>query len=134
MLTDPTPTSVHLRQEEVLYSDSSRHPHLDAFNASLFLEDTMPNIEPFTYVRVPAVHSTGAVPILIDERVQVADLEQFTRYTKLVLGSEEYRLAIRGQTGLHLRRLPGTTVDYNEVVTLKGWLRVYVDFSTRDHR
>lgn len=120
VLSDPSPTSVHLRQEEILHSRSSRHPRLDAFNASLFLESTLPDIKPFAYVNVPAVKATGAVPVDIDQRLQIADMEQFTRFTMLVLGSEEYRLGIRGRTGFHLPRVRKLMVDYNEVVTLKG--------------
>lgn len=119
-LTDPTPSSIHLRQEEILHSDSEHHPRLDAFNASLFLEDTLPDIKPFAYVNVPPVHSTGAARILIDQNLQIADMRQFARYTALVLGSEQYRLGIRGRTGLKQGGFRKMTVDYNEVVTLKG--------------
>ena len=120
MLTDPTPSSAHLHQEQVLLSDSSFPPYLDTFNASLFLEETLPNIKPFGYVMVPAVHSTGASPSTMDQIMQIINLDQFTKYTTLVLNSEEYRLAVRGRVGLKQRGLRKITVDYNEVVTLKG--------------
>ncbi|KAI9679922.1 MAG: hypothetical protein M1817_004937 [Caeruleum heppii] len=119
-LTNPTSTSFRLQQEEVLRSDSKYHPQLDSFNASLFLESTLPDIKPFAYVQVPAVKSTGEVSFTLDQVVEIADLEQFTEYTKLVVDSEEYRLAIRGRPVLHQGSFPETTVDYNEVVTLKG--------------
>ncbi|KAI9794177.1 MAG: hypothetical protein M1816_006102 [Peltula sp. TS41687] len=120
VLTDPTRDSFHLRLEELLHSDSNYHPILDAFNASLFLEDTMPDIKPFALIEVPRIRSEDVTPITIDQSVGIADLDQFTRYTKLVMNSEEYRLAIRGSTGLHQKGLRKINVDYNEVVTLKG--------------
>lgn len=120
VLSDPSSNSLHLRQDEILHSDSGRHPHLDAFNASLFLESSLPDIRPFGYVTVPAVHSTGAVPVIVDQDVDIVDMEQFTRFSKTILGAREFRLAIRGRTGLKQTGLPKMTVDYNEVVTLKG--------------
>ena len=115
MLTDPTPSSA----EQVLLSDSSFDPYLDAFNAPLFLEETPPNVKPFAYVMVLAVHSTGAAPSTIDQIMQIVNPDQFTKYTTMVLNSEEYRLAIQGRVGLKQRGLRKMTVDYNEVVTLK---------------
>jgi hypothetical protein len=120
VLTDPTQDSFHLRLEELLHSDSRYHPVLDAFNASLFLEDTLPDIKPFAFIEVPRIRSEDVTPITIDQNVAISNMEQFTRYTKLVMNSEEYRLAIRGSTGLHQKGLRKMTVDYNEVVTMKG--------------
>ena len=120
VLTDPTEDSFHLRLEELLHSGSIYHPHLDAFNASLFLESTEPNIKPFAYITVPAVDAWAVAPITIDQPVQIANLEEYTKYSVLVMNSEEYRLAVRGRTGLHQTGLRKSMVDYNEVVTLKG--------------
>ncbi|KAI9886386.1 MAG: hypothetical protein M1823_001775, partial [Watsoniomyces obsoletus] len=123
-LLNPTPSSIQLRQEEILRSNARQHPRLDGFQASLFLEDTLPNIQPFAFVNVPPVHSTGAARITIDQQLQIADMRQFTRYTALVFGSEEYRLGIRGRTGLKQKGFRKMKVDYNEVVTLKGLNRL----------
>ncbi|KAI9842711.1 MAG: hypothetical protein M1838_003009 [Thelocarpon superellum] len=120
VLTDPTPTSFHLHQTQVLHNYNMYHPYLDGFNASLFLEDTEPNIIPFAYIQVPGVSALSDSPMVLDQTVQIVDLDQYTRYTKLVLQSEEYRVAIRGRPLLHEARYPATYVDYNEVVTLKG--------------
>lgn len=120
VLTSPTRDSLHLRLEELLHNDSGYHPVIDAFNASLFLEDTLPNIQPFTFIEVPRIRSEDVTPITIDQNIGIANMDQFTRYTKLVMNSEEYRLAIRGSTGLHQKGLRKINVDYNEVVTLKG--------------
>ncbi|KAI9894679.1 MAG: hypothetical protein M1814_002035 [Vezdaea aestivalis] len=117
--TDPTPESIHLTQESTLKSNSSHHPTLDAFNATLFLENTLPNIQPIVYLEVPGVRSTGSVPVNIDQTLAIANVGQLTNFAKVVLGSREFRLAIRGRTKLHQGSLH-TDVDYNEVVTLKG--------------
>ncbi|KAI9845826.1 MAG: hypothetical protein M1837_004506 [Sclerophora amabilis] len=120
ILSEPTPTSFHLKQEQFIRSNNTYHPRLDSFNASLFLEDTLPDIKPFAYIQLPPIQSGDRVPMSLDQTVQIADLEQFTKYSTLVMNSEEYRLGIRGRVGLHEMAFPVTTVDYNEVVTLKG--------------
>ncbi|KAI9825791.1 MAG: hypothetical protein M1826_006893 [Phylliscum demangeonii] len=120
LLTAPAANSLHIRLDERLHNPSMYHPRLDAFNASLFLEDTEPNIKPYAYITVPAVHATPLATFTIDQALAVADMDQFTRYTVLVMNSEEYRLAIRGRTGLHQTGLRKTNVNYNEVVTMKG--------------
>ncbi|KAI9813117.1 MAG: hypothetical protein M1827_004337 [Pycnora praestabilis] len=120
VFTNPTSDSFHLQQNGMIYSNNSYHPQLDSFNASFFLEDTEPNIKPFAYIQLPAVHATNQAPCNVNQTVHIADLAQFTAYTAMVLKSAEYRMAIRGRTGLHEMRFPETTVNYNKVLTLKG--------------
>ena len=119
-LTNPTGESFHLHQNQVLHSYSQYHPHLDGFNASLFLEDTEPNIIPFAYVQVPPVQALSSAPVTIDEDIQITNLAQYTLFTKMVLTNEEYRLAIRGRPVLHEERYPARAVNYNQVITMKG--------------
>ena len=121
-LTSPTAHSFHLHQDQVLHSTSTYHPHLDAFNASLFLESTEPNIKPFAYVQVPATQALSSADITIDQTVEIADMDQFVQYSKLVMNSESYRLAVRGRPILREMAYPAIHVDYNQVITLKGML------------
>ncbi|KAI9758672.1 MAG: Na+ ATPase [Chaenotheca gracillima] len=120
VLSDPTPNSFHLHQEGAITSDSTYHPKLDSFNVSLFIADGSPNPTTFAYVEQPSVQSGSHVPITIDETVQIADLDEFTKYSVTVMNSEEYQLGVSGRMGLHEGKFPATTVDYNKVVTLKG--------------
>ncbi|KAI9684081.1 MAG: hypothetical protein M1829_003351 [Trizodia sp. TS-e1964] len=117
---NPTSTSVFVHQDSLLQSSSAYHPQLDAMNVSLFLENTEPNIIPFAYLQLPTVVSTDSTPIILDQNVSIANLDQFTAYATLILSSEEFRIGIRGRTDLHEGRYPTIAVDYNEAVTFKG--------------
>jgi len=95
-------------------------PTMDAFQAALFLEDTEPDIKPFGYITIPSLHVQKENPVVIDQELEIIDHEQFARYTTLVMQSETYRLAVRGQTDLHLGALPTSKVNFNKVMTSQG--------------
>jgi len=119
-ISDPTPSTVHLKLVSVARSNSSYHPTLDAFRAALFLEDTEPNIIPFGYVEIPKTKVEHETTITVDQTLNVTNMDQFIAYNKLVMNSDEFRIAIRGRTGLHQKGLSKINVDYNKVVTMKG--------------
>ncbi|MCJ1361358.1 hypothetical protein MMC16_000456 [Acarospora aff. strigata] len=122
IITDPRPQSFHLKQRSLIRSDSSYHPLLDAFNATLSIQDGGTARPPFATVELPAVHPAAETPVDLDQNVQVTDLGQYTNFAKVVLASEEYKLAVKGRTGLHQKGLRAITVGYDKVVTLKGTL------------
>ncbi|OCL01806.1 hypothetical protein AOQ84DRAFT_204035 [Glonium stellatum] len=119
-VSDPTSSAVHLKLVSVARSDSSFHPTLDAFQAALFLEDTEPNIIPFGYVEIPKTAVEHETTITVDQTLNVTNMDQFIAYNKVVMNSDEFRIAIRGRTGLHQKGLSKINVDYNKVVTMKG--------------
>ena len=133
IITDPTPHSFHLRQHSVVRSGSSYHPLLDAFNATLSVKDDKPGRSPFASVELPAVQSTAESPVDVNQTVQIANLDQYDDFAKVVLASEEYKLAVDGQTILHQSGLRAMTVDYNKVVTLKGMHCGAVRHTGADH-
>ncbi|KAH0544160.1 hypothetical protein FGG08_001605 [Glutinoglossum americanum] len=120
VVTNPTKDSVHMQQDVLLHSSSIFHPTLDEFPAALFLESSEPNIKPFAYLQLPSVHSTKSTAININQTLMITDMGQFSEYSKTVMNSETFRVALRGQTALHLGKLPSTVVQYNEVLTFKG--------------
>lgn len=127
-LTNPTSTTFGLELQTVVRSDNRYQPHLDAFDASLYLNN--PDGEPFSYIQVPAVHATKEALSISNQTINIADLSsQFADYTGVVLASEEYDLIVKGRTDLHEGRLPTTTVDYNKVVTLKGKCKTLISNS-----
>ncbi|KAK0661144.1 hypothetical protein DIS24_g2791 [Lasiodiplodia hormozganensis] len=119
-ISDPQPNSFHLVLNNEVTSTSSYHPTLSSFNASLFLEDTLPDIKPFGYITIPSVKSESEVQVDVEQDVEVADMDQFIAYNKLVITSEEFRLAVRGRPSVKLDGLPSFDVDYNKVITMKG--------------
>lgn len=125
IITEPTPHSFHLQQHSVIRSSSSYHPLIDAFNATLSVKDDKPGRSPFAMIELPAVHASAETPVDVDQFVQITNLDQYGDFAKVVLASEEYKLAVDGRTGLHQSGLRAITVDYNKVVTLKGRLACY---------
>ena len=82
----------------------------------------MPDIKPFGYIEIPAVKAESEFTTIIDQEMEIVDQEQFARYNALVLGSETYRVAIRGRIPLKEGGFPKTTVNFNHVIESKGEL------------
>lgn len=117
--------SISLNLLTFAMSNSSYHPKLDSFNASLFLENTLPDLKPFGYITIPSIQAGKRVPVAVNQQLDLIDLEQFTAFTKVALGSETYRVAIRGKVNIHEMKFPTTKVDYNQVITTKGALLLF---------
>ena len=47
-------------------------------------------------------------------------MDEFTRYTTVTLGSEEYNVTLKGRGGIQQPGLPKTHIDYDKTITLKG--------------
>lgn len=118
ILSNPTPDSFHLEQTSIIDNHNTYHPQLDAFNASLSIDG--PIVKPFAFLEIPALHATETATSYVNQTVKIVDLDEWTRYTTLIVNSDEIKVAIRGRTGLHEMRNPVTTVDYRKVVALKG--------------
>ena len=119
-VTSPRQGAVHVKMNTTTESNSSRHPQLYSFKAALFLEDTLPDIKPFGYIEIPGSKAKSEFTTIIDQDMEIVDQEQFARYNGLVLGSETYRVGLRGRIPLMEGSLPKTTVDFNHVIESKG--------------
>lgn len=120
VVANPTPTSVDITLDSVASSNSSFHPTLESFQAALFLEDTEPNIVPFGYVTIPQSKADKSVNIHASQTMQIANMTQFIAYNKLVMNSEEFRVAVRGRMPVKLGGFPKFHVDYNKAIVMKG--------------
>jgi hypothetical protein len=116
----PTPDSIELEIDNVFITGSKYHPELSAFNASLHLEG---RDEAFVSFEVPAIKAQNGTVAHIRQRVNLTNMDEFTRYTMQALSSEEYTVVLKGKGGLKLGGLPKTDVKYNKPVTLKGRYR-----------
>lgn len=126
---DPTPDSFVIKERFIIGNHNIYHPRLDAFNVSLSADvsfsDGGPG-RPFAFVELPAIYAKEQVTSDIEQVVRIIDVDAFTDYNKLILTSEEFRVDVRGRTGLHEMSNPVTTVDYRKTVTMKGmycWAR-----------
>jgi hypothetical protein len=120
IISDPTPNSIHLKMVTNSHNPSIFTPTLDEFKAALFLENTEPNIKPFGYIKIPKLHALKDSKVVVSQLLEIADMEQFIEYNKLVTQSVKYRVAMRGRTKLHLGGLPTVGVNFNKVVETEG--------------
>lgn len=116
-LSDPAPDSFSLELDSVLSTTSKYHPKLAAFNGSLHLKDSD---TAFAYLDIPEVKAENGTESHVNQRVQIADMTEFTKYTMTVLGTEEFSIYLKGRGGLQQGGLPKTTVNYNKEITMKG--------------
>ena len=116
-LFNPAPDSFDLGLTTVFHTDSKYHPRLDAFNASLQLPDSD---VPFAYLDIPAMDAGDGVESQVSQRVQIADLTEYTKYVATTLGTEEYSIVLKGKGGLKQGGLPNTNVNYNKEIKMKG--------------
>lgn len=124
IVSDPRPDVIHLSMKNKIKNKSWFTPTLDPFNATLFLENTEPNIKPFGRITIPTVHALKEIYTNIDQEMHIEDMDQFIAYNKLVTASESFRVAVRGRTRLHLGALPVVWVDFNKAIEMKGKLIV----------
>ncbi|KAF1949438.1 hypothetical protein CC80DRAFT_429175 [Byssothecium circinans] len=115
-LSRPTENGFHLKILGTAKSSSSFHPTLDGFRAAFYLEGK----EPFFYADVPETKAEAETQITIDQDVQIANMEAFKEYNKVVIGTESFDLLFSGKTKVHQSGLRAISVDYNKRVTMKG--------------
>lgn len=116
-LLNPAPDSFDLQLDNMFVSHSSMKAKLDPFTGDLRLPDSD---EAFVRINVPAIEAANGSIAHIEQRVQIANMDQFNAYTRKVLLSEEYSIYLKGKGGLKYGSLPKTTVKYNKKITMKG--------------
>lgn len=72
-VTNPGPDSVHLKIDNVIRSDSSYHPRIEAFKAGLSLEGQ----DPFIYIDIPEAKSEAETYITVEQDVNFASADAF---------------------------------------------------------
>ena len=113
---NPTADSVDLVQDAIVRSGSKYHPFLDAFNGSLALA----GVASYGQITLPAIQSGEEVPVRIQQKLQVTDLDAFTKYNVALLGEVEITQTLKGNTWLHEGSLPPIFINYDKTVTMKG--------------
>ena len=73
-VTNPGPDSVHLKIDNVIRSDSSYHPRIDAFKAGL----SLPGQDPFIYIDIPEANSEKETFITVEQDVNFTSADAFT--------------------------------------------------------
>jgi hypothetical protein len=115
-VTEPNEQGVKLKFKTIIRSDSKYHPTIHSFNASLSLDGQ----DPFTYITVPEAKSEAETFVSVDQHVDFATLDAFSKYTSTVLAAETFNVHLDGKPTIKLGGLPSMKVNYNKVVTMKG--------------
>lgn len=119
-ILDPTPESVELTVVERLWTNSSHHPTLYPFNASLYLLDSPKNLSFASIETTKTKAHNNATVVVGPQRVNVTHLDEFTKFVLMVAASEEFTYALRGHGDLKEGGLPKVHVDYDKNITMKG--------------
>ena len=120
-VTNPTPNSIHLVQDAISRSTSPFHPWLDPYNVSIGLLGA----PAYGIVSLPGVQSGEAVPVHVEQDVQLIDANAFAEYNVALLTSPNIQQSINGSTWLHEGGLPATDVSYNKSPSLVGKFEQY---------
>ena len=120
VISNPQADSIDLDIVTATLSNSSHHPTLDSFEADLFLENTLPDYKPFGRITIPSLRADHETLATINQTMKIIDMTQFINYCKMIMGSEEYRLALRGKVSLHQGSLPTAHLDFDKIITAKG--------------
>lgn len=119
-ILDPTPESVELTVVERLWSNSSYHPTLYPFNASLYLLNSASNLS-FASIQTSEVNAHNNATVVVGpKRINITHPDQFQEFVLRVAGSEEFTYALRGHGELKEGGLPKVHVDYDKNITMKG--------------
>jgi len=114
---NPTANSVQMIQDAVSSSNASFHPWLDPFNVSIALQGAAP----YAMMELPGTNSGTAVPVHINQTVEITNLEAFKEYNAALMKSEKITQSINGSTWLHEGSLPADYVSYDKTVDLVGF-------------
>lgn len=116
-ILNPAPDAFDLELTSELVAHSKYHPTLYAFEASLYLEGSD---VPFASFTTPEMKATNGAVSNVQQRVQIQNQTEFTRYAGVTMASETYTVYLRGNGGLKQGGLPKTSVDYNQKIELNG--------------
>ncbi|KAI5776530.1 hypothetical protein EDC01DRAFT_681953 [Geopyxis carbonaria] len=120
-IRDPTPESFVVSLNATITGGGgiASNAHLDAMDVVLFIEGHDP-IQPIMTLPVDAIDGGDSIPVIRkDYKVEIKNEGALDEFSKLLMDSETFRVAMRGRTKLSLGSIH-THIDYNEVVTLKG--------------
>jgi len=120
---DPTPDSVTLTMNAILYSPSIFTPTLDPFNATLWLvTNGSVSTVPMNQLLMPQIHALHpkSIASVSLQTVAIENLDQITDYAIQVMTGESVSTALTGRTKLHEGHLPASEINFNTTVTYEA--------------
>ncbi|KAJ9603281.1 hypothetical protein H2200_012059 [Cladophialophora chaetospira] len=117
-ILSPTADTFYLEQTIVLVTSNDDSATLDAWKASLCLEQQCQY--PFAEIDVPKSQAKNDTRLQVSQGVQIINMTEFDKYTRLALGSEVFNFYLKGKGKLHKGAWPSANVHYDKEITLKG--------------
>lgn len=118
-ILNPTPNSVELTVVENLSSNSSYHPTLYPFNASLYMPGS--NI-PFLSLETPKFEARNNATVNIGPQQVNITQRQFTDFVLIVASNKVLQYSLIGKGDLKEGGLPKISVNYQKYITMKCML------------
>ncbi|KAE8358894.1 hypothetical protein BDV27DRAFT_60921 [Aspergillus caelatus] len=115
-ISEPTPNSFHVNQEQVIWTDSMYHPTIYSFNASVGLLGAAP----FGIATIPQLKATDGVEVHVDQRLDLTDVSAFGDFAIAAMQNEYLGLNVYGKPDLKQSGLHKISVTYNHTATMKG--------------
>jgi hypothetical protein len=121
IFSDPTPSSIHINQTQVLGNKAIYHPTIFAFNATIALVGATGAAATLATVPIPQVGAEDGAIINVDTTLALnTSSDAVTNFTEAVLGKDTFELNFYGRPDLKEGPLPTNTVTFNKTVTMKG--------------
>lgn len=118
VFSDPSPTSIHINQTQVLGNKAIYHPTISAFNATIALVGAT---APLATVAIPQIQAEDGAVITVDTTLSLENsVDAVTNFSIAVLGTEMFELNIFGQPQLKEGPLPSNMVTFNKTVSMTG--------------
>ncbi|KAF5022110.1 hypothetical protein F66182_5856 [Fusarium sp. NRRL 66182] len=101
-------------------TDGKIHAKVDPFEAEMYLEDWPAHV-PFASVNMPETSSSKYQVVNVNQSVQIADMDEFTRFNIWFHNNETVRVTISGKTKVKPAGLPRKyDVTFKKTVDFKG--------------
>lgn len=101
-------------------TDGKIHAHIDGFEGNMYLEDFEPHT-PFATLQFPDTTSDKHQVVNISQRLEITDMEAFTRFNVWFHANETVRITIDGKTKVKPRGLTRKyDVDFKKTLEVKG--------------
>ncbi|KAM0437754.1 hypothetical protein ACHAPT_002119 [Fusarium lateritium] len=119
-ILETEPESYDMQINSTITTDGKIHAKVDPFEGEMYLEDWPPHV-PFAKVQFPETSADKHQVVNVSQRIEITDLQEFTRFNVWFHNNETVRVTINGRTKVKpsgLTRKYG--VDFKKTVELKG--------------
>ncbi|KAF7596708.1 hypothetical protein BBP40_000136 [Aspergillus hancockii] len=116
-ITDPTPTSFHVRQSQKFHAGMGTSGRLSEFNATMSNSDSDKSFANFPF---PGIQFGDDARFNIDQSLELSCVSCFSQLAEEAVRSEEVDVQVTGSPDLEVKALPTTRLSIQKTVKLPG--------------